>query len=252
MIQGIGSGQRQGFGEGRGPFLILFDLDGTLVDSHGYIVSTMQQAFSICDFDVPTCDEVRDVIGLSLNKAVDRLMGGLQGGHTRKVCDTYRELYARNRSRNTEPLFPGVKTALTRLFNQGYSLGIVTGKSTRGLMHMFKQHDLSKMFPVWRSADMCPSKPHPAMVLECMDETGIPPERTLVVGDSSMDMEMAVAGGVAAVGVSYGAQLPECLLAKGATVVIDHLSDLQKFLPSVDGDGVARRLHGGSHHGSDT
>lgn len=237
-------------GGGESPILILFDLDGTLVDSHPHIISTMQQAFIQCELASPAPAAVREVIGLSLSTAVSQLVRGVKGGDSGKVCSTYRKLYIQKQHERVEPLFPGVKATLTRLFNQGYSLGIVTGKSTRGLMRMLEQHDLGKMFLVWRSADVCPSKPHPAMVLECMDEVGVPPGNTVVVGDSCMDVDMAVSSGVSAVGVSYGAQEPERLLARGATIVIDHISELLDLFPPLPGDYMMGRSDGKSHEGS--
>ncbi|MFQ5355715.1 MAG: HAD-IA family hydrolase [Mariprofundaceae bacterium] len=213
--------------------LILFDCDGTLVDSHNHIIRTVQQSFIHCGLEEPCADEAREVIGFSLFAAICKLLPESEQKRAEYVCSVYRNLYVQNGNKGSEPLYPGVKTTLTNLIVRGYSLGIVTGKSTKGLMRIFEQHAFEGMFSVWRSADQCPSKPHPAMVLECMQETDISPDRTVVVGDSCMDMEMASESGVAALGVSYGAQKAERLLATGANAVVDCMPDLLTFFPSL-------------------
>jgi len=211
--------------------LILFDCDGTLVDSHHHIIRTVQQTFNLCGLEEPDADEAREVIGFSLFAAICKLLPECEQKRAEEVCSVYQNLYIQNGNRDSEPLYPGVKTTLTSLIVRGYSLGIVTGKSTKGLMRIFEQHAFEGMFSVWRSADKCPSKPHPAMVLECMQEADVTPDRTAVVGDSCMDMEMASESGVSALGVSYGAQTAERLLATGADTVVDCMPDLLAFFP---------------------
>jgi len=120
---------------------------------------------------------------------------------------------------------------LETLAVRGYHMGVVTGKSSRGLLRVMDTFDLHRFFPVWRTADICFSKPHPAMALECMAEMGALHEHTMVVGDSKFDIQMAKAAGVRSLGVSFGVEPAHVLKAEGAMAVIDEFKDVLSFFP---------------------
>ncbi len=212
------------------PHLILFDCDGTLVDSHGHIMHVMQQTFEEHGLQPPPVADIRAVIGLSLTEAVCRLLPVTDNELRERIVTSYRQRYGS--IPDESQLYAGVREILMALKEDGYWLGVVTGKSHRGLMRTLEQHQLRDLFLVWRTADICPSKPHPAMVLECMDETGVNPMRTTVVGDSCFDMQMAGLGGVRALGVTYGAAGADALLTAGATAVVHTFPGLRAHFPS--------------------
>jgi len=209
--------------------LILFDCDGTLVDSHRHIIAVMQQALARCGLPSPDDTEIAAVIGLSLDTAMAQLLPDNDTAHRRHLADTYRNLY-RDMPVN-HGLHAGVRSTLVTLQERGYCLGIVTGKSLRGLERVLEIFDLSKFFMVYRTADQCPSKPHPGMVMACMEELGIDAGRTTVVGDACVDMQMAGASGAGAIGVSFGVASSEALIAAGAGAVVDRFDALMAYFP---------------------
>jgi len=209
--------------------LILFDCDGTLVDSHGHIVHVMQRTFEESGLPAPSASDIRAVIGLSLQEAVRRLLPETDSCQRERIITGYRQRYGTTPDKSR--LYTGVRKTLEKLRQNGYWLGIVTGKSYPGLMHMLDEYGLHELFHVWRTADVCPSKPHPAMVLECMQEMGVVAAQTTVVGDSCFDMQMARASGTRALGVSFGATGPALLLEAGATGIVHNFSDLKMYFP---------------------
>jgi len=211
------------------PGLILFDCDGTLVDSHRHIVAVMRRAFLESDLEPPAEERVREIIGLSLDAAVYALMPDAPALARQAVAEGYRRLYRELPAGHG--LYPGVRETLTALAERGWWMGVVTGKSAAGLLRVFEDFDLGRFFFAWRTADQCPSKPHPAMARECMAELGVPAERTWVVGDAVMDMEMARAAGARGIGVSFGAASPEALLDAGAERVVDRFDALLAHFP---------------------
>jgi len=209
--------------------LILFDCDGTLMNSHHHIIAVMQASFAECGFAVPTRETVLPVIGLSLGLAVQRLLPDEEPDVAARITERYRELY------HTMPadycLFESVRETLEALLQRGYWLGVVTGKSHAGLQQVLDEFELHRYFLVTRTADQCPSKPHPAMVMECMAEMGVGAGQTCVIGDALLDIQMARAGGVRALGVSFGVADSESLLETGAAHVVDRFSDLLAHFP---------------------
>ena len=211
------------------PGLILFDCDGTLVDSHGHIVAVMRRAFIEMGLEPPSHQAVRAIIGLSLDAAVAALWPDGGADERRELAAAYRRLY-----RDTPAghgLHDGVRETLKELARRGWWMGVVTGKSLPGLMRVFEAFDLARFFLVWRTADQCPSKPHPAMALECMAELGVPAARTRVVGDAVMDMQMARAAGARGIGVSFGAADEAALMRSGAFAVVHRFDELLAHFP---------------------
>jgi len=216
------------------PALILLDCDGTLTDSHAAIVQAMQYAFKNTGLKTPEEHAVCDVIGLSLTKAIGRLLSGAQKNDSalcQHITQQYRQHYLDCEQHIT--LFPHVRETLETLRASGYWLGVVTGKSHSGLLRVLDSFALRDMFYVLRTADCTHSKPHPAMVLECMQELGVSAAQTCVVGDAVFDIQMAKAAGARALGVSFGVASPAELLQAGAFDVVDHFSDLLKYFPTL-------------------
>ncbi|HIP07316.1 MAG TPA: HAD family hydrolase [Mariprofundaceae bacterium] len=212
--------------------LILFDCDGTLTDSHGAIAQAMQKAFTDHDLAEPDYQDVLGIIGLSLVAAVEKLAhDDLDEALTTKLCESYGSNYRAMES--SLALYPNVIETLEELDSRGYAMGVVTGKSSRGLIRVMDVFDLQRFFPVWRTADICTSKPHPAMVNECMAEMGAVAANTTVIGDSRFDIQMANAASVRSYGVSFGVEPAHILKAEGALHVFDRFEDILDKYPKL-------------------
>jgi len=211
--------------------LIVFDWDGTLMDSEGRIVACLQQAARDLGHEVPPPERAREVIGLGLHQAVARLFPEADEAEVQRLSDAYRRHFLGDELAHSE-LFPGARELLEELAEAGYLLAVATGKSRRGLEKEFELTGLGELFHVTRCADETFSKPHPQMLLEILDFTGREPEAALVVGDTEFDMQMAANAGVSAVGVGHGVHPPERLQAAGALEVFDRLVDLPPWLHS--------------------
>ena len=211
------------------PMLLVFDWDGTLIDSVGRIVASLQAAAVDCALTVPAAAACRGVIGLSLPVALDTLFGQQSGADRDQLLDAYRHHYL-HASEVVERPFAGLKPLLRALAEQGHQLAVATGKSRLGLDRSLHDYDLGRHFQATRCADESRSKPHPQMLHELMATTGHCPERTLMVGDSRHDMAMAVAAGVQAIGISHGVDDGTTLRAAGARQVVASLPALAELL----------------------
>ncbi len=202
--------------------LVLFDCDGTLVDSQGPIISAMGEAFQGMGLKAPDPEAVRGVIGLVLSKAIAQLTPQLTDADHVQIVKTYKAIYARQRTEpgHDEPLYPGAVEVLDRLRRDGFLLGVVTGKARRGLDATLALHGLADRFITLQTTDTNPSKPHPGMVHKAISEAGVHAGATLVVGDTTFDMSMARNAGVTAIGVSWGYHPPELLSEAGARAII--------------------------------
>lgn len=212
--------------------LIVFDCDGTLVDSQHMICAAMQQAYEAHGLPVPPRDELLSIVGLSLPDAFRRLAGNdaradaypLDG-----LVAQYKAAFAALRlsPAHLEPLYPGARDALDVLARRtDMLLAIATGKSQRGVRAVLGHHGLAERFATIQTADDAPSKPHPGMVLAAMRETGVAPHDTVVVGDTVFDVEMARAAGARAIGVGWGYHPAHALAAAGADAMIADFSEL--------------------------
>jgi len=203
--------------------LAVFDVDGTLIDSQHNIVAAMALAFRAQGLDDPGAEAVRRIIGLSLVEAVACLAPALAPARHESIALSYRDAFfvLRSQPDHSEPLFPGAVEALDRLDEEGWLLGIATGKSRRGLDAMIERHGLQRRFVTLQTADGNPGKPHPAMVLRAMDDAGVGPDVTVMIGDTSFDMRMARAARARAAGVAWGYHPPADLLTAGAETMID-------------------------------
>jgi len=210
------------------PRLVLFDCDGTLIDSASVIVAAMASAFVRNGLPAPDAQEIRAIIGLSLPSATAVLASRHPEAPVAALVTAYKAAYRDSIVEDAlhEPLFPGIADALERVEDERTLLGVVTGKSRRGLDRVLAAHGLSGRFVVTRTADEAASKPNPDMVLQSLAETGAEPDRTVVIGDTSFDMAMARSAGVRAVGVSWGYHDVAELEAAGAEAVAQAAADL--------------------------
>lgn len=200
--------------------LVVFDVDGTLVDSQRAILGAMGAAFAACDLPAPANADTLSIVGLSLDIAIARLRPDLPADVIARLVQAYKDSFNANRQLDTMPLYPGALDVLTHLHGQDTTLmGIATGKSRRGLNHLMGLHDMQRYFVTTQVADDHPSKPHPSMLHATLRETGA--TSGVMIGDTSYDMEMARAAGFSAIGVSWGYHPTARLHAAGAHVVLD-------------------------------
>jgi phosphoglycolate phosphatase len=212
--------------------LAVFDVDGTLIDSQHNIVASMLYACERNSVPAPTDEAIRRIIGLSLLEAVTRLLPGAEPDMIGRVVEDYKNGFAELRARpdHHEPLFPGAIEALDVLEREGWILAVATGKSRRGLLAMVERHGFDGRFVSLQCADDNPGKPHPAMLRRAIAEAGARAEDTVMIGDTSYDMQMGRSAGARAVGVAWGYHAPEELLASGAHVIVGSYPELAGIL----------------------
>lgn len=187
--------------------LIIFDCDGTLVDSQHLIVAAMSAAFEAASLAPPPRKAILGIVGLSLPEAIWRLTEGGDEETARKVLEGYRDAFGllRQDPQHDEPMYEGAREAVLRLAAEPETvLGIATGKSQKGVRKVLERFDLMKCFATIQTADDAPSKPHPGMIENALEETGANPDNAIMIGDTTFDMEMAKNAGVRALGVSWG------------------------------------------------
>jgi phosphoglycolate phosphatase len=208
--------------------LIVFDWDGTLMDSAGAIVACIQAAAVDMGFPAPSEERSRHVIGLGLHEALRYALPELEEGGHAAMADRYRHHYL---SQDHElKLFEGAADMVRDLAAEGYLLAVATGKSRKGLDRALEVSGLGDCFHATRCADECHSKPHPQMLEELMDELAVPPRLTLMIGDTTHDLEMAGNAGVAALAVAYGAHERTVLEGLAPLHCADSMSELAVWL----------------------
>ena len=208
--------------------LLIFDWDGTLMDSAGVIVDSIQRACEDIGLPTPSERASRQIIGLGLVQALQALLPGLPADDYPRLVERYRHHYF---GRDEQiPLFEGVASGLRELREQGFQLAVATGKSHAGLSRALASSGLGARFSATRCADQTHSKPHPAMVLELMDELGAEPARSLVIGDTSHDLLMASNAGVASLGVTYGAHEADDLQPHAPLALMDSFAEVHAWL----------------------
>jgi len=187
--------------------LIVFDCDGTLLDSQHPIVEAMGEAFAANGLPAPSRAQVLRHVGLSVSEAMTAMTGAAEKSLILPLTASYRAAFAglRQTAAFNEPMFPGAREAIAALVKEeALLLGIATGKSRRGVELFLARENLAHVFATVRTADDAPSKPHPAMLLQAMAETGARPNETVMIGDTSYDMLMANQAGAMAIGVGWG------------------------------------------------
>ena len=207
---------------------VVFDCDGTLVDGQAAICETMELAFANAGLVAPERNKVRRIVGLSLPYALRELAPEASDDQRHAVVEAYKLGYRDLRLSGAlrEPLFEGIAALIDELDAEGRLLGVATGKSDRGLHACLDTHGIKHRFVSLQTADRHPSKPHPAMLEAALDDAGVSPGDAVMIGDTSFDMEMAVAAGVRAIGVSWGYQEPQELFNTGASAVAETAQQL--------------------------
>ena len=208
--------------------LLVFDWDGTLMDSAATIVACIQAVGRDLGLPTPDAKLASHVIGLGLHEALSHVFPTLRSEDYSKVVDSYRRHY--QAKGNDVGLFPGVSELLQELHHAGHFLAVATGKSRTGLDRALASSGLSQRFHSSRCADECFSKPHPSMLLELMEELNVQPSKTLMVGDTTHDLQMAANAGVSAVAVAYGAHNKKELLALQPLICVDDFAELAQWL----------------------
>jgi phosphoglycolate phosphatase len=212
--------------------LAIFDCDGTLVDSGATIYRALSAAFEQNGLELPGSDICRKVIGLSLIEAMAALLPDAPAKRHVALAEDYKRAFWSLRAAGEveEPLFDGVLELLDALEQDGWLLAVATGKSDRGLKHCLESHGIHARFVSLQTADRHPSKPHPSMVEQAIAEAGAAAETSIVVGDTSFDMAMAVAAGARGVGAGWGYHDAEELLRAGAIAVAERPLDVLEVI----------------------
>lgn len=208
--------------------LIVFDWDGTLMDSEAKIVRCVQAAARDTGIADPGPAAIRHIIGLGLQEAIQALFPAETPTQHRRLIESYRTHFL-ELDDTAMPLFPGVAEGLAALAGQGYLLAVATGKSRRGLDRVLDETGTRPLFVASRCADEAFSKPHPRMLEDILDVTGVVPQRAVMVGDTVYDMQMAGHARVAALAVSYGVHSRAALLDEGALACLDSFPAVREW-----------------------
>ena len=226
--------------------LVMFDFDGTLVDSQWAIAQVAGEAFTSAGLPAPSVERVRRVVGMPLEAAIAQLLrGAVDGAHvtdplTARLAADYRAAFFRLHTRPEfrEPLIDGAKSALEALDHPNVFVGIATAKGRRALTASLERHGIARHFATLKTADDGPGKPHPQILLDAMAEFAVAPARTLVVGDTTYDIELARNAGARALGVAWGYHAPEDLMAAGAERVLESFAEVTLALVGIEGAGL--------------
>jgi len=208
--------------------LIVFDWDGTLIDSASAIVECIQLAARDLSLPVPDRDTASHVIGLGLHDSLRHAVPSLPSGQYGEFVARYRTHFLEREE--TMGLFPGVRELLDALRARGHWLAVATGKSRRGLDRALEASGLGALFSATRCGDETQPKPHPAMLLELMQQLTVDPGQALMIGDTSHDLAMAAAAGVDALAVAYGAHPGEQLRALAPRACVASIAELRTWL----------------------
>lgn len=190
--------------------LIIFDWDGTLINSIDWIAGCLQRAAERCDYVVPDYQAAKDVIGLSIERAMHALFPDADEHTQQQLVACYAEEYF-SKQLGRDDFFPGVYEMLVQLHQSGYQLAVATGKTREGLTQALTATATEELFIVTRCSDETLSKPHPKMLQEILQVTGVAPERAVMVGDSIHDLQMALNAQISSIAVSCGAHSEELL-----------------------------------------
>ncbi|MEL6414375.1 MAG: HAD-IA family hydrolase [Pseudomonadota bacterium] len=219
--------------------LAIWDMDGTIVDSREVIQNAMVRSFEALDLAPPPYEETRKTIGLGLAEACQILAPDVSGAKLDALVESYRQSFVQLRAEGDgfEPLYDGAAETLKRLAEDGWLLGIATGKARRGIEAFFEQHDLRDLFDTTWCADDGPGKPHPFMCEQAMAALGAEPDQSLIIGDAVHDIRMGLNAGIHTMGVSWGFGEAEELQGVGAHEVHHDFAALNTSL-----DQFAERL----------
>jgi phosphoglycolate phosphatase len=216
--------------------LAVFDCDGTLVDSQHAINACMADAFTSLGYPEPDIADVRRVVGLPLVQAIE-IIAKSPDAPAQEMAAAYSKSWIDMRSKGNlaEPVFDGIVNVLDSLSANDWFLGVATGKSMRGLKATLEHHQLEFYFQTLQTADKAKGKPDPQMLEFAMAETGAEPSETVMIGDTTYDIEMANAIDVKTIGVSWGYHAPEDLKSAGASFIVHSTGELGTLLNSKEG-----------------
>jgi len=216
--------------------LVVFDCDGTIVDSQAGIVLSMVHAFTAMEMVPPSREATLAVVGLSLPEAFAVLAPQADRTTRAALAERYKAAFRelKHDPAETEILFPQAKETIASLAGRDdHLLGIATGKSRRGIDRLFEREGWHESFATIQTADDHPSKPHPSMLQRAMLETDISPEKTVMVGDTTYDMAMARTAGIAAIGVAWGYHTVADLERAGAHLIVERFEELPQAIADV-------------------
>ncbi len=213
----------------REPFeLLIFDWDGTLMDSAAAIAEALQAACADLDLPIPPTREARYVIGLGLTDAMRHILPDLPESEYPRVVDRYRVHFLKRDGGTT--LFAGARGMIEELSDHGYQLAVATGKSRRGLDRALDETGMRRFFDITRCADEGFAKPHPGMLMAILDSLATPASKALMIGDTTHDLTMANAAGVASAAITHGAHEREALVDCKPVVMVDDVQGLRNWL----------------------
>jgi len=215
--------------------LIIFDWDGTLMDSSAKIVACMQAGAKSLALPVPDAAAVRNIIGLSLENANQILIPGITDGDNMRFREAYSKYFSQIDNTPT-PLYDGVYESLLRLKGKGFRLAVATGKSRRGLDRVLAETSLSKLFEISRAADETKSKPDPLMLAQILQTSAISAQQAIMVGDTSYDLEMAQSINMPSIAVSYGMHSIEYLQRYNPVLMVDKFTQIEDWLDKENGE----------------
>jgi len=219
--------------------LIIFDWDGTLMDSAQKIANCIRASARDVGVAEPSVERAKSIIGLGLFEAMQTLFPDLDTNQVQSLVDRYKYHFVRG-DVTEQQLFDGVEEGLRALENSGAMLAVATGKSRAGLDRAFASNGLEKHFTVTRCADETRSKPHPQMLNEILDFTAIDSSKTIMVGDTTFDMDMALNANIAGLGAGYGVHSEQMLMASKAVAVHQNFGEMMQWFL----DGRVERAHG--------
>lgn len=208
--------------------LLIFDWDGTLMDSAGAIVASIQAASVDIGWPVPSREAASHIIGLGLKEAIAALFPDMPEAEHPRLAERYR--YHFLAQDHAIPLFEGAEELVADLHARGYLLAVATGKARRGLIRAFEHSGLERYFHASRTADETFSKPNPVMLIELLDELMVDKGRALMIGDTSHDLQMAQNAGMPSLAAGYGAHPAESLHAYAPLAVCHRFEDLAEWL----------------------
>ena len=212
--------------------LAIFDCDGTLVDSQANICLAMEHAFEQAGMNPPSRHDIRRIVGLSLVEIMRVLLPDSDASFHAEMADRYRSSYLilRNNGLEHEPLYDGMAALLASMDENGWLLGVATGKSDRGLERCLDHHAIKSLFVTLQTADRHPSKPHPSMVYQALADAGVKAQQAVVIGDTVYDIHMGRAAGTRTIGVNWGYHPVEELREAGADAIAESMDELAALL----------------------
>lgn len=209
--------------------LIVFDWDGTLMDSVAHIVSSLQTAITELNLEPKSDNDIKNIIGLGLKEAFLALYPQANTNELVELTASYRKRFFQQQE-NPSELFPGARELIECLLQQDYLLAIATGKGRHGLDKVLKETGFEQYFPITRCADESHSKPHPQMILDIIDFYDVDSSETIMVGDTEYDLQMANNAAANSVGVTYGVHEKQRLLDCKPLALVNNVNELQQWL----------------------